>query len=55
MPTYEYECKDCQKDFTVFLSFKEFDAKPDIKCSHCKSSNVQKKFTGFYAKTDKKS
>lgn len=55
MPAYEYECKDCQRDFTVFLSLKELDAKPVIKCPHCQSDNVQKIFSGFYAKTSKKS
>jgi putative FmdB family regulatory protein len=55
MPAYEYVCKDCQRDFTVFLSIKEIDAKPRIKCPHCGSDNIQKKITGFFAKTSKKS
>ncbi len=55
MPAYEYQCKDCQKDFTTFLSIKEYEEKPKVKCPHCESDNVQRKFTGFYAKTDKKS
>ena len=55
MPAYEYCCKDCDKDFMVFLSVKEFDAKPVIKCPHCESDNVQKKVTGFFTKTSKKS
>ena len=55
MPAYEYVCKDCQKDFMIFLSFKEYDEKSNIKCAHCGSDNVQRKFTGFFVKTDKKS
>jgi len=55
MPAYEYGCRDCSKDFTVFLSIKEFDAKPKIKCPHCGSDNTQRKITGFFAKTSKKS
>ena len=55
MPAYEYECKDCQKDFTIYLSIKEFDEKPQIKCPHCESDNVHKIFTSFYAKTSSKS
>ena len=55
MPAYEYVCKDCSKDFVVFLSLKEFDAKPKIKCPHCGSDNVQRTITGFFAKTSKKS
>ena len=27
MPAYEYICKDCNKEFVVFLSIKEFEAK----------------------------
>ncbi len=54
VPAYEYTCKDCGKDFTVFLSLKEAEARPKINC-HCGSDNVQKKITGFFAKTSKKS
>ena len=43
MPAYEYACKDCNHDITVFLSLKEFEAKPKIKCAHCQIDNVQKK------------
>ena len=55
MPAYEYVCKDCLKDFTIFLSLKEYDIKSEIKCPHCGSDKVQRKFTGFFVKTDKKS
>ncbi len=55
MPAYEYECKVCRKDFTIFLSIGEYDKKPKVKCPHCGSDDLQRKFTGFFAKTDKKS
>jgi putative FmdB family regulatory protein len=55
MPAYEYGCKDCSKDFTVFLQIKEYESNPVIKCPHCGSDNVQKKLTGFFTKTSKKS
>jgi len=55
MPAYEYECKDCLRNFTIFLSLKEYGEKPEIKCLHCGSDKVLRKFTGFFAKTDKKS
>ncbi|MBI5100052.1 MAG: zinc ribbon domain-containing protein [Nitrospirae bacterium] len=55
MPAYEYVCKDCLKDFTIFLSLKEYDEKSKIECVHCGSDKVQRKFTGFFAKTAKKS
>ena len=55
MPAYEYGCKDCNKDFTVFLPIKEYEAKPEIKCPHCGSDNVQKKLAGIFTKTTKQS
>jgi len=55
MPAYEYVCNDCKKEFTVFLSIKEFEAKPKIICPHCQSDNAVKKLTTFFAKTSKKS
>jgi putative FmdB family regulatory protein len=55
MPAYEYMCRDCSKEFTVFLTIKELDAKPKIVCPHCESDNVDKKLTAFFAKTSKKS
>jgi len=55
MPAYEYKCKSCGKEFTVYLSMREFDAHPKIKCPKCESSSVERKFTAFFAKTSKKS
>jgi putative FmdB family regulatory protein len=55
MPAYEYTCKDCKKDFTVFLTIKEFEAKPKIACPSCRGDNVEKKLTAFFTKTSKKS
>jgi putative FmdB family regulatory protein len=55
MPAYEYVCKDCNHEVTIFLFIEEFDAKPRIKCLHCQSDNVHKKLTGFFTKTSKKS
>lgn len=55
MPAYEYACKDCGKDFTVYLSIREFEAHPKITCPHCRSDKAERKYTGFFAKTSKKS
>ncbi|MBE0425532.1 MAG: zinc ribbon domain-containing protein [Nitrospirae bacterium] len=55
MPVYEYICKDCGSEFLVFLSIKEFESNPKIRCSKCQSDNVNKKLTLFYSKTSKKS
>jgi len=55
MPAYEYVCKDCDREFVVFLTVKEYDAKPVVRCPHCGSDNVVKRITAFFAKTSKKS
>jgi len=55
MPVYEYACKDCGREFTIYLSLKEFEEKPEVKCTYCGKGNVQRKITGFFAKTSKKS
>ena len=55
MPAYEYECKDCNICFTVYLTLAEQQFAPKIKCPHCGSDGVVKKFSGFFAKTSKKS
>ncbi len=55
MPVYEYTCKDCGKEFTVFLTIKEFEVNPKIKCPHCESDHVEKKLSAFMTKTSKKS
>ena len=55
MPAYDYTCKDCNKGFIIFLSLKEYDAKPKVRCPHCGSDNVTRQITGFFPKTSKKS
>jgi putative FmdB family regulatory protein len=55
MPAYEYVCKDCGKDFSLFLTIKEYEAQPKIKCPHCKGVRAERKISGFFAKTSRKS
>lgn len=55
MPAYEYTCNKCKKDFTVYLTIKEVEGKPKIKCEYCNGTNVAKKMTSFFVKTSKKS
>jgi putative FmdB family regulatory protein len=56
MPTYEYRCDKCGKDFTRIESIATHGRKkaacPNPKC---KSTSVSQVFTPFYAKTVKKS
>ncbi len=55
MPSYDYVCSVCKKEFTVYLTLKEMEANPSVVCPDCRSDKVDKKFTVFFAKTDRKS
>lgn len=54
MPNYDYVCNNCKKDFTLFLSLKEYESSPQVNCPNCKSTNVERKIGEFYAKTASK-
>jgi putative FmdB family regulatory protein len=54
MPTYEYRCEKCAKNFTVTMHIVEHD-KGDVTCPVCKGSSVVQQYTNFYAKTSRKS
>jgi putative FmdB family regulatory protein len=55
MPMYDYVCNNCKKDFTVFLTLKEYESSPQVNCPECKSADVERKIAEFYAKTSSKS
>jgi len=55
VPAYGYICKDCSNVSIIFLSIKEFEAKPEVKCPHYESDSVQNELTGFFTETSKKS
>lgn len=42
MPDYPYTCQDCQKRFTIFLTYQEYD-QAEIACPHCASQNVSRR------------
>lgn len=54
MPTYEYQCQDCQELFSVVLSMAEHD-RIQVSCPQCNGQNVTQQYSIFYAKTSKKS
>ena len=54
MPSYEYACKECKKNFTLILTVSEHDKKR-IACPKCKSRKVEQQFGSFFAVTSKKS
>ncbi len=54
MPTYEFACKKCGKEFTLILSMKERET-AKITCSACGSEDVSQILGTFTAKTSRKS
>ena len=54
MPTYEYRCQQCQKEFALVMSMKEHD-QAKVKCPACQSPDVVQQYSLFFAKTSKKS
>ena len=54
MPTYEYECDKCKKQFSLVLSIAEHDKKA-VACPECKSKKVKQIVSTFIAQTSKKS
>jgi putative FmdB family regulatory protein len=55
MPTYDYHCKDCQKDFSISLTITEYEKTPPPACPHCQSKNVVRVYTHVNVQTSKKS
>jgi putative FmdB family regulatory protein len=53
MPTYEYRCEKCTKNFSVIMHIAEHD-KGGITCPECRGTSVVQQLTYLYAKTSKK-
>lgn len=54
MPTYEYECQECKKKFSVTMSISEHD-KAKVACPKCKGTKVVQNVSSFITKTSRKS
>jgi putative FmdB family regulatory protein len=54
MPTYEFVCEKCKKDFSLMLSISEHERKK-FRCPKCKSTKVKQQISVFQAVTSKKS
>jgi putative FmdB family regulatory protein len=54
MPTYEYHCEACKKEFSLIQSFSEHE-KGKVTCPKCKSKKVKQLISLFTAKTSRKS
>jgi putative FmdB family regulatory protein len=53
MPTYAYQCKECQKTFSVVQALSEH-GKTAVKCANCSSGKVEQLFSAFFAMTESK-
>ena len=42
MPDYPYTCQECNKRFTIFLTYQEYD-RAEVGCPHCGSPNVSRR------------
>ena len=57
MPTYEFHCAKCDKNFDQAWSLSEYDKriKEKMKCPSCGSTRVAKAISFVQVKTSKKS
>ena len=55
MPTYDYHCEQCGRDFSVQMTIEEHSRKKERKCPKCGSRKIKQKFGRFFAKTTRKS
>ncbi len=54
MPSYDYRCSKCRKNFTAILSVKDHDAKK-VKCPKCGGKSLDQLISSFMVKTSRKS
>jgi putative FmdB family regulatory protein len=54
MPTYEFICQKCGKEFSLIMSLKERDTEK-IKCSQCGGDQVSQQLSAVITKTSRKS
>lgn len=55
MPTYEYHCNKCDKNFSKIMTLTEHERKPRAACPKCASRKVEQLPSSFQAVTSKKS
>lgn len=54
MPTYEFECQKCGKEFELILSLKQFEQK-EFACPACQAKEVEALVTSTNVITSRKS
>lgn len=56
MPTYDFYCQDCNKEFAIDMSMSEYEQTRDSQtCPGCGSANVVRKISSVEVQTSKKS
>ena len=53
MPSDDFRCPSCKKQFSLRMPITERDRK-QIKCPKCASSKIEPVFSAFFAKTSRK-
>ena len=54
MPNYDYHCQTCDRPFVVTMHVDEHDT-AEVRCPHCKGTDVHQVLGSFVAMTSKKS
>lgn len=54
MPTYEFYCEKCKKNFSLVISISDYEKKK-YKCPKCKTKKLRQQITSFQIVTSKKS
>jgi putative FmdB family regulatory protein len=54
MPTYEFLCQKCQKEFTITMTIRE-RGETQPACPACGSTELEPRFSSVFAKTSRKS
>ena len=54
MPTYEFHCEKCNKNFNLIISISECEKKK-FNCPKCKGKKLKQQITSFQTVTSKKS
>ena len=54
MPVYEYVCLDCKKEFSELKPISAYKQKA-VKCPKCNRKKTERRWSGAYVKTSKKS
>jgi putative FmdB family regulatory protein len=54
MPTYEFYCQKCGKEFSRIMSIQERQTEK-VTCSHCGSDEVTQQLSAVITKTSRKS